>query len=341
MAEFQKLLAAKGLDGYVITKKADQGFLTGYFMNDWALLVGRKGAWAFMAEMLVNQCRETTKACKPFASVNLAESVFKETKAQKMKNVGFDSANESYAAGVKWKNAGFIETPELTRELRVTKNKAELALLRKSCKIAAESLKALMPQVKPGMTELEVCALLEYEMKKRGATGPSFDIIVGAGPNSAKPHHITGNDKVKKNQPLLIDFGCVYGGYCSDITRTFFIGDNPPAEFNKVYNIVARSHKAGIEAARAGMNGQAVDKICRDIIKEAGYGDKFCHGTGHAVGLEIHEYPRVNMVTDVILKEGMAVTIEPGIYLPGKFGVRIEDTVVITNKKCDVLTKQA
>lgn len=339
MSEFQKLLAARGLDGYVLTKKVDQGFLTGFFLDGYTLLVGRRGAWAYMAEMLVDQCRQATKLCKPEASNNHADSVLGQAKAQKMKKVGFDSANESYALGTLWKKAGFIECPELTRDSRAVKNGAEAAILRKSCKIAADSLRKIQPSIKPGMTELEVKNMLEFEMKRRGATAPSFDIIVGAGANAAKPHHITGSAKIKKNQALLIDFGCVYGNYCSDITRTIFIGDHPTAEFNKVYNIVARSHKAGIEALKAGLTGHAVDKVCRDIIKEAGYGDKFIHGTGHAVGLEIHEYPRVNEPSQAVLREGMAVTIEPGIYLPGKFGVRIEDTVLITAKGREVLTK--
>ncbi|MFA6583087.1 MAG: M24 family metallopeptidase, partial [Elusimicrobiaceae bacterium] len=199
--------------------------------------------------------------------------------------------------------------------------------------------KIVKPLIKPGMTELQVKNKLESVMADFGASGPSFDIIVGVGPNAAKPHHVTSLAKVKNNEALLIDFGCVLDNYCSDITRTYFVGNQPTEEFKEVYDIVERAQKAGVKAVREGVLTGAVDKVCRDIITEAGYGDRFIHTTGHGIGIEIHETPRLKVGGIDILHENMAVTVEPGIYLPGKFGVRIEDTVLVTKKGCEILTK--
>ncbi len=177
-------------------------------------------------------------------------------------------------------------------------------------------------------------------MRAMGAKGPSFDLIVAFGENGALPHHVTSERKLKDNEPILIDFGCVYKGYCSDITRTFFHG-TPGEEFNKVYNIVKKAHDEGLKALKPGLAAKAADKVCRDIISDEGYGQYFIHSTGHGVGLEIHESPAVSSRADEksLLKKGMAVTVEPGIYLLGKFGVRIEDTALITDDGCEVLTR--
>jgi len=174
LAEFQKLLAAKGLDGYVLTKKVDQGFLTGFYIEGYTLLVGRRGAWAFMSKMFLDQFTNAVKNCKAEAVVKHSDAVIALAKAQKMKKVGFDSASESYALGTIWKKAGFTETPDIMQPLRKTKNAKELAALKKSCKVAANSLRAIQPSIKPGMTELDVKNMLEFEMRRRGATGGAF-----------------------------------------------------------------------------------------------------------------------------------------------------------------------
>ena len=154
------------------------------------------------------------------------------------------------------------------------------------------------------------------------------------------PHHETSERKLKNNEAVLLDYGCVYGHYCSDITRSYFHG-KPTEEYKKVYSIVAASQKAGLAKVRAGVKTRDVDAACRNYISDAGYGQYFIHGTGHGVGLEIHEFPRLNTTFEAVLRAGMAVTVEPGIYLSGKFGVRIEDTVLVTRTGCEILTKTA
>jgi len=170
-----------------------------------------------------------------------------------------------------------------------------------------------------------------------GAKGPSFNLIIGFGPDSALPHHESSDRPLKNNEAVLIDYGCVYNGYCSDITRTYFHG-KPDVEFKKVYAIVDAAQKAGVKKVKAGARTFDIDKACRDHIADAGYGQYFIHGTGHGVGLEIHESPTLNTKSKETLRAGMAVTVEPGIYLYGKFGVRIEDSVLVKNGGCEILT---
>jgi Xaa-Pro aminopeptidase len=338
LRQFQKLLAQRKLDGYVVSRPVDQGFLTGYHMEGYLLLVGLKKAWAFVPDMFVDQCREVSSSCNVIGAADQRGSLLAVLKAEGMKKVAFDSEAESYSSGESWKKRGLIAEIPFAPILRETKDDGEAAVLAKSCKIAITAYKKLLPEIKPGMTENQIRARLEYLMSILGAQGPSFNIIVGSGSNSAKPHHITSERKLRNNEALLIDFGCKYGNYCSDITRTIFVG-KPTEEFRKVYGIVDRAQKAGVKAVCAGVGCFDVDKVCRDIITEAGYGDKFTHTTGHGLGLEIHEFPRLSTKSDVILKEGMAVTVEPGIYLYGKFGVRIEDSVLVTKTGCKILTR--
>ncbi|MCK5582860.1 MAG: aminopeptidase P family protein, partial [Elusimicrobiales bacterium] len=226
----------------------------------------------------------------------------------------------------------------LTAFLRLTKKGAELKAVRKACHIAAKAFDIIKPKIKEGRTEISVARELEHIMQLMGATGPSFDTIVAFGPNSALPHHETSTRVLKKNEAVLIDYGCVYDFYRSDRTRTFFYG-KADAEFKKVHAIVAASHRKGIKALKSGIKASTIDKICRNEIMDKGYGEYFIHGTGHGVGDEIHEEPRVNAKSKYVLKEGMVLTVEPGIYLNGKFGVRIEDTLLVKKNGYEILTK--
>ena len=221
---------------------------------------------------------------------------------------------------------------------RQIKTPEEIELLREAEHIGDLAFEDILGILKPGMTELEVAAELEYSMKKHGAEGFSFDTIAASGMNSSMPHAIPSNKKLEKGDFLTMDFGCRYQGYCSDMTRTVCIG-KASDEQKKIYNIVLSAQLAVLEAVKPGMMCKDVDRIARDYIANQGYGDYFGHGLGHGVGLYIHESPAFNTRDESIVRPGMIETDEPGIYLPGKFGVRIEDMILITEDGCESLAK--
>lgn len=222
--------------------------------------------------------------------------------------------------------------------LRRIKTSEEIGYLRRAEAIGDEAFAALLPLLKPGMTELEAAAELEYQMKKRGAEGLSFDTIMASGIHSSMPHAIPSDKKLESGEFVTMDFGCIYHGYCSDMTRTVTLGSANEKQ-REIYGIVLKAQRAALEIVRAGIAGSRVDREAREIIERAGYGDCFGHGLGHSVGLFIHEEPRLSPADDTVLEPGMIETVEPGIYVPGFGGVRIEDMVVVTEGGCENLTR--
>ena len=236
-------------------------------------------------------------------------------------------------------NPELVPTSGIVEKLRIFKDANELALLTEAIRISDEAIEQVAPQIEPGITEEAVAWELEKAMRERGAEMISFDTIVGAGPNGALPHHRADETVIKPNDAIVIDMGAKYQGYCSDLTRTVFVGE-PDDKFRKIYNIVLQAQLAAEERVTAGMTGKEADAIARDIISDAGHGDDFGHSLGHGVGLEVHEYPHVGPTAEEdVLEDGMVFTIEPGIYLPGWGGVRIEDIVVLENGKARVISK--
>lgn len=216
----------------------------------------------------------------------------------------------------------------LVEELRQVKDADELACLKKAFSIADAAFADLMKVIKPGMRETEVAAHLEFYMKMRGSEMPSFDTIIASGPNASKPHAQPGSRKIKVGEMVKIDFGAVFGGYHSDMTRTIFMG-KATAKFKKVYNTVLKAQSDAIKALKAGVVCRKVDAVARKVISDAGYGEYFGHGLGHSLGLDVHESPALNKKCGEKAMPGMLFTVEPGIYLPGWGGVRIEDTFMV------------
>ena len=214
--------------------------------------------------------------------------------------------------------------------LRQIKSDAELACIEKAESIGDEAFSHILTFLKPGISEREIALELEYTMKRLGASGLSFDTIAASGPHSSLPHAVPDDRRLCEGDFLTMDFGCVYNGYCSDMTRTIFIGSAPTKKQLEVYNTVLHAQTESMKLIKPGAKCSDVDACARSIIADAGYGDYFGHGLGHSVGLYIHEEPRLSRKCDDILKPGMTMTVEPGIYLPGEFGVRIEDLVVVT-----------
>ncbi len=222
--------------------------------------------------------------------------------------------------------------------LRAAKDEEEIALMTKAQRISEQALEEILKFLRPGVTEKEVAAKLTYDMLRFGAEKMSFDPIVASGPNGSLPHAVPSDRAIQSGEFVTMDFGCIYGGYCSDMTRTVAVGE-PTEEMKKVYAVVLEAQLAGIAAEKAGVTGKSVDAAARRVIEDAGYGEYFGHSFGHSVGLEIHEAPNAGSTCEDVIPLGAAVSAEPGIYLPGKFGVRIEDVTIFTADGCVNLTK--
>ncbi len=230
--------------------------------------------------------------------------------------------------GVEW-----VPLPLTAEPLRAVKSAEELALIQAAARITDETVAEIPRMVRPGLTEAAVAWNLEKYMREAGASSLAFDIIVASGPNSALPHHRPGDRVLEPGDIVIVDLGAALDGYKSDLTRTFFLGDTPDERFVNVYQIVYQAQQAAIAGIRPGATGKEIDALARDVITAAGYGENFGHGTGHGVGLDIHEDPRFSKFSEnVVLPAGAVMTVEPGIYLPGYGGVRIEDLIVVTGE---------
>lgn len=239
------------------------------------------------------------------------------------------------SGGVRWR---WRPAVNLVESIRESKDEGEIACIREAVRIAEFALGRTIEQVKVGMSELDVAGILEYELRRAGSEGFPFETIVAAGARSALPHARASKQGIVTGDFLLIDFGAVYRGYCSDITRTFVVGSAPSGRQQEIYDIVREANGSASALVRAGMRGRDADALARDYIERLGLGDAFGHSLGHGIGLEVHEAPRLAKSAEKILLVGSVVTIEPGVYLEGWGGVRVEDNVVLTASGPEILT---
>ena len=252
------------------------------------------------------------------------------------KRIGISYSHTSHARFLALQKSGaeLVDIDAVFTESMIVKNEWELGNIAQACSIAEEALNMLLPEIREGMTETALAAQLEYNMRKLGAQGLAFETIVAFGANASVPHHETGLTTLKFGDEILMDFGCRVNGYCSDITRTFLFGDDGKHEAFKVaYAHVLRAHELVQEKAVSGMTGIEVDAIARDYLQENGYGELFTHSLGHGVGLNIHEAPSASIRGEKTFVDGMVFTDEPGVYVEGEYGIRIEDTVVLKDGK--------
>lgn len=339
----KQLMQKDGLDGLVITNSIDQFYLLNFYFypGEAVLLLSGTELLCITRQLYVEPLRQRF----PFMRIDgqdkgMNAAVVAEAARMGLARVGFDAEKENYMAGSLFKTAGFVEAASYISLLRQVKDEHEVAVLRESNRIAFETYEYVKPLIKEGVTEFEVAAEIERFMRMKGASAPSFSTIVAFGENAANPHHVTSFKKLQNNEAVLIDYGCIYNGYCSDITRSWWYGDQEPEEYTKIWNIVDKARRTGIATQAPGVSAQKVDAAARAIITAAGYGEYFTHRLGHGVGLEIHEEPNNDQTSQAILKKGNVLTVEPGIYLTGKFGVRLEDTTVITETGADILTRK-
>lgn len=309
-------------------------YVTGFVAENGCVIVDKDGT------TLYTDMRYMEAAEKFFVGTDVTPALYKRDEVL-ARLAAYDSVGVSFnetahveylaleKAGVKMQNVD-----EKLAQVMAVKNGWELENIAKACEIAELAFLALLPQIQAGMTETEVAALLEYEMRKRGAQGLSFETIVAFGAHAAIPHHETGDAKLQFGDEILIDFGCKVNGYCSDITRTFLFGDDGRhEEFKKAYAHVLAAHELAKEKIVAGMDGVQADAIARDYLKENGYGELFTHSLGHGIGLNVHEFPSVSPKGKAVLENGMVFSDEPGVYKAGEYGVRIEDTVTLKDGK--------
>jgi Xaa-Pro aminopeptidase len=257
--------------------------------------------------------------------------------------LGLESESVTWAQqrrfGGEWfPEAKLVPTTGVVEGLREVKDAGEIARLAAASAMADTALAAVRDRLGEGATEAEVALELEWQMRRLGADGPSFETIVASGPNAAMPHHQAGDRRITEGDLVVLDFGALLDGYHSDMTRTVMVGE-PTDTQARMYEVVREAQAAGVASVRAGVDVKAVDESCRAIIRDAGWDEAFLHGTGHGVGLDIHEPPRVSYSADAMLADGHVVTVEPGVYLAEHGGVRIEDTVVVTSDGCRPLTR--
>lgn len=337
-----------GLDAILISSPENRRYMSGFTGSAGWLLISRHDATLATDFRYVEQAAQQSPDFRIHRTVPGLGWFPEWTAEQGVKRIGFESDDVTISLHNAFRKAAdesettnhpeLVPTSGIVEQLRVYKDADELALLAKAIEISDEALDEVCPRIEPGITEEAVAWELEKAMRERGAEMISFDTIVGAGANGALPHHRADDTVIKRNDAIVIDMGAKYEGYCSDLTRTIFVGE-PDAKFRRIYDIVLQAQLAAEEQVRAGMTGEEADAIARDIIAEAGHGDDFGHSLGHGVGLAVHEFPRVGPRAEDILQDGMVFTIEPGIYLPGWGGVRIEDIVAMENGRARVISK--
>ena len=332
------------LDAMLLTSEANCYYATG-FMGEGIALVTCRGSWYFTdcryteaAGMAIGDAaviREVSRE-KPFSV--LINEALAEAGAEK---AGFEEQRMTVAEHAVYSeklHCTLTPASALMTELRGSKDEEELSCMTAAQRIAEGALEQILKEIRPGMTEKEIAARLNYLMVSAGAEKTSFDTIVASGPNGSMPHAVPGMRKVREGDFITMDFGCVYKGYCSDMTRTVALG-RPSDEMRNVYDIVLQAQLAGIAAAKAGVTGAAIDGAARKVIQDAGYGSCFGHSFGHSLGIDIHEAPNAAPGNDKPMPDGAVISAEPGIYLPGKFGVRIEDVMILRPDGAQVITK--
>jgi Xaa-Pro aminopeptidase len=335
----------------LVSHQPNINYLTGFPSSDSYLLVTRKQNFFITDPRYYQEASKflapkgNSRAVKSLRVELYSNSVFDTitqlVRRQKVKRLGFEARNLDVAQYQRIKKLlgkiRFISTHEIIEQLRRLKEPSEIVKIKKSVSIARQALEYAKGIIAPGISEREIAAELEGFLRTKGARKTAFETIVASGRNSAFPHYLTGNRKLRQCDCLFVDFGVDYQGYKSDLTRTFFLG-KIPSKISKIYQIVRQAQVKAINKIKPGVRIGEIDKSARQYIARHGYGGFFAHNLGHGIGLEIHEQPTISAHNKALLEEGMVFTIEPAIYLPNRFGIRIEDDIVVTKQGCEVLS---
>ena len=335
-------LDAYGIDAMLVTSEPGEFYAMG-FHGEGVAVVGKTERRYFTDSRYIEAAGNTITGAQitmTDRTKNFMVLVAQAVEELGIRKLGFEEGYMTVAAYARYTElpCELVPAQGLIDSLRAAKDEDEIALMKKAQEITDQAFDAIIKFIRPGMTEQEIAARIQYEMLCRGAEKMSFDPIVVSGPNGSLPHGVPGQRKVQEGDFITMDIGCKFGGYCSDMTRTVALGE-PSEEMKKVYATVLEAQLAGIAASKAGVTGKSIDAAARKVIEDAGYGEYFGHSYGHSLGIEIHESPNASVRDETIMPVGAVISAEPGIYLPGKFGVRIEDVTILTEDGCIDITR--
>ncbi|EMT53753.1 Xaa-Pro dipeptidase/Xaa-Pro aminopeptidase [Brevibacillus borstelensis AK1] len=342
LSKLRDALAQIGADALITEETVNRRYLSGFTGSTGWVIVTEKEAFLVTDFRYVDQAQEE---CPHFTVVNnerkSLEAIAQVLKKAGVKRLAFESSL-SFGTYSNWSKSfegvELVPTSGFMEKLRMYKEESEVQVIRQAVKIAEDAFEHILGYIRPGVTEIEVALELEFFMRRQGASASAFDIIVASGHRGALPHGRASEKVIAAGEMVTLDFGAAYQGYNSDITRTVSVGE-PHPRMKEIYEIVLKAQIAGVEALRPGISGKEADAVTRDIITAAGYGDAYGHSAGHGLGMDVHELPNLSTASPFILEPGMLVTMEPGIYISGLGGVRIEDDVLITADGHDVLTQ--
>lgn len=344
LLRIREKLAERDLDAVLITDEKNQRYATGFAFTDGAVLITRERAFLFTDSRYIEAAEKSVSedielrlfgAGKKLSS--LIRSALAACGVTRLGAEEFSLSHGQYLNYEKLLGMELIPCQRMFYELRESKDAYELAHMRQAQSIAEMALDDVLRIIRPGVTERDIAAEITYRLLRLGGEGNSFDPIAVSGANSSMPHGVPSDKPVENGDFVTLDFGCVKNGYCSDMTRTVAVG-YVTEEMKNVYDTVLRAQHAGIKVARAGATGAQIDGAARQVISEAGYGKFFGHAFGHSLGLDIHESPAAAPSVETPMPEGAVISAEPGIYLPGRFGVRIEDVLILRAGGCENIT---
>jgi Xaa-Pro aminopeptidase len=343
IAQLRQKLVQQNLDAVLVTQPENRRYLSGFTGSAGALIISRETVHLATDFRYYEQSQ---RQAPEFTLLKIEETLptclSKLLAELEARRVGFESAHVTLDQYSQWSDAlegiELVPVKDLVEELRIVKDAEELALIRRAVDLSDEAIVHIAQWLKPGVTEAAVAWEVEAFLRTHGADDIAFPVIVGSGPNGAMPHAQPGCRKIQEGEPIVIDLGARVDGYCSDLTRTLCLGE-PDATLQSIHGLVLDAQAAAEQAMRQGLKGSTVDAIARNLIEAGGHGEHFGHGLGHGLGLAIHERPRASRTSQDVLQAGMLITVEPGVYLEGWGGVRIEDLVVVQEEGIEVLTK--
>ena len=341
ITKLRKLLEENKLDAILITNPVNRRYISGFTGTAGVAIVSQEAA-RFITDF--RYIEQATEQAGHFTIVEHKSSIESEIKKQlnelNIQHLGFEKNDVTYASFQRYEKSlevNLVPVGGLIENIRLIKTPTELGIMKKAGEIADAAYEHIQSYIKPGVKEIEIANELEFFMRKQGATSSSFDMIVASGYRSALPHGVASEKEIQSGELVTMDYGALYNGYCSDITRTVAVGEISD-QLKTIYNTVLEAQLRGVKGTKPGMTGKEADALTRDYITEKGFGEYFGHSTGHGLGLEVHEEPRLSHLSEAVLEPGMVVTVEPGIYIPNVGGCRIEDDIVITETGNERLT---